>query len=59
MPATKKCIRFIHSWRGHEPGDENHELDLAVMDALVVSGRAEWCVCDDEQMPAKPKRRKK
>lgn len=59
MPAQKKCIRFLHSWRGHEAGSENHELDPSVMDALVHSRLAEWCVCDDESLPAKPKRKKR
>lgn len=59
MPSQKNCVRFLLPWRGREPGDVNRELDPGLMASLVENRRAEWCECEDEAAPAKPKRRKR
>lgn len=62
--ATQKAIRFLHRWRGRNPGDIDTVLTAGIQDALVGRHIAEWVKpqmaqpTEDRPSQAKPFHRK-
>lgn len=49
LKEQQRSVRFLHRWRGREPGDVNSELEYGVMDALVNRKVCEWHTPQREQ----------